>query len=382
MKAVGIIVEYNPFHNGHKYHAEMAKKITEADLVIAVMSGNYVQRGEPAIFDKWSRSQWALVNGVDLVVELPYYSSLRAAKDFAKSAIKILDRLKIESIVFGSEVDNIEVLYKISEITNSVEFNDKLKWEIKNGESYPNAFSKVMKNYFNDDYLTPNNILGIEYINAIKNMDSNINPYILKREKVGFYHDGVNENIASATYIRKLINEKNYIEIQKVIPVDIDDLKKLKPISIEDYYEMMRVKILTGDIKDTLDMEEGLENRIYDAAFNCRDYNQFFQRVKNRRITESRLKRVLMQILFGMSKMDKDYYDSLNYIRILGFTKTGQQYLSSIKKGIDIPILSSNKNIKKILGKDLVIKLNKEFVADELYGCKSHIINKNYAINL
>ena len=231
MKAVGLIVEYNPFHNGHKYHIDKAREITGAEVVIAVMSGNFLQRGEPAIFNKWIRAESAIMNGVDLVVELPVLYSSQSAEIFAIGAVSILNSLKVSEIVFGAESENIEIIKNIAEAEKSdekkAEIDEVIRKEMKLGQSYPNAFAKAIKEVFGyEEILTPNNILGLEYLRAINRIKSEIKPSAIKRNSAGFHSTDVTGEIASATAIRKKIFEGNFEEVFKTIPNSSENIIK------------------------------------------------------------------------------------------------------------------------------------------------------------
>lgn len=381
MRATGIIVEYNPFHNGHKLHLECAKNNGENNIenkekiVIAVMSGNFLQRGEPAIYDKWTRAEMAMENGVDIVVELPVFYSNQSAEIFARGAIGILDSLGVEKIVFGSESSNLERLEKIAnlQIDEKEYLDEKIKIEMDKGISYPNAMNNIIEEVLGEkNILKPNDILGIEYIKSIKKRKSKIKVDLLQRESVG-YHDieRVGE-LASATSIRKMISKKEFEEVKNVIPKETFNLLG-NPIYLKDFYTLLRYEILNNyeNLKDIADMEIGLENRIFENAVKHSNYHEFYKGIMTRRYTNGRIQRVLIHILL---KIDKNIMgrtkEGIGYVKILGFNKKGSHYLKEKKIEIseNIKVLSGLKNVSLILSEEERELLNFEIKCDRIYN--------------
>ncbi|MDP0493162.1 MAG: nucleotidyltransferase [Fusobacterium sp. JB021] len=356
MNTIGIVVEYNPFHNGHKLHLSEAKK--HGDVVIGVMSGDFVQRGEPAIINKWERTKMALLEGVDIVVELPVFYSTQSAEIFARGSIKILKELKVEKIIFGSESDNLDKLKEVIKLENNVKFLESLKKNLKSGLSYPTAYNKEIKNFLGKEYeIKSNDILGIEYLRAIKLLKVNIDPKTLKRKGVGYNSLVAKENILSATGIRKLLKNNENVEKfisnkSKEILLENENNKKLADIS--QYYKLIRYAIISN--KETLheiqDVEIGFENRLYEMALKSENYKIFLENIMTKRYTIGRIQRILIHILLSINKKDsKRLKEKLPYIRILGFSKKGRDYLNIIKKKEikNVNILTSLKNIQKKL---------------------------------
>lgn len=356
MNTIGIVVEYNPFHNGHKLHLSEAKK--HGDVVIGVMSGDFVQRGEPAIINKWERTKMALLEGVDIVVELPVFYSTQSAEIFARGSIKILKELKVEKIIFGSESDNLDKLKEVIKLENNVKFLESLKKNLKSGLSYPTAYNKEIKNFLGKEYeIKSNDILGIEYLRAIKLLKVNIEPKTLKRKGVGYNSLVAKENILSATGIRKLLKNNENVEKfisnkSKEILLENENNKKLADIS--QYYKLIRYAIISN--KETLheiqDVEIGFENRLYEMALKSENYKIFLENIMTKRYTIGRIQRILIHILLSINKKDsKRLKEKLPYIRILGFSKKGRDYLNIIKKKEikNVNILTSLKNIQKKL---------------------------------
>ncbi|MGL5658297.1 MAG: nucleotidyltransferase [Cetobacterium sp.] len=370
-KSVGIVVEYNPFHNGHKYHCLKAKE--HGDIVVAVMSGDYVQRGEPAFIDRWTRAELALKNGVDIVVELPIFYSTQSAEIFARGAIGILNLMNIEKLVFGSETGDVKKLIERGDLEEQEEFKVELKKQLKEGHSYPTAYSNTLKILDKIDELDSNDILGVEYIKALKFWKSKIEPIAIKREKSGYYSEEIKDGIASATGIRKKIQSGE--EIKDVVPTTTyeilkESLEKNSFAKLQDFYPLIRHRILLEKekLERIQDIEQGYENRIYEAAFSCKEFKSFFEKIKSKRYTQGRVQRILIHILLGIEKEQIERVkEKIPYIRVLGFTKEGQNYLKKLKDE-EVEVLTSLKNIQKYLEKDSLNLLEQNEVASKIYA--------------
>lgn len=370
-KSVGIVVEYNPFHNGHKYHCLKAKE--HGDVVVAVMSGDYVQRGEPAFIDRWTRAELALKNGVDIVVELPIFYSTQSAEIFARGAIGILNLMNIEKLVFGSETGDVKKLIERGDLEEQEEFKVELKKQLKEGHSYPTAYSNTLKILDKTDELDSNDILGVEYIKALKFWKSKIEPIAIKREKSGYYSEEIKDGIASATGIRKKIQSGE--EIKDVVPdttyeILKESLEKNSFAKLQDFYPFIRYRILLEKekLEKIQDIEQGYENRIYEVAFSCKEFESFFEKIKSKRYTQGRVQRILIHILLGIEKKQiEKVKEKIPYIRVLGFTKEGQNYLKKLKDE-EVEVLTSLKNIQKYLEKDSLDLLEQNEVASKIYA--------------
>lgn len=381
MKAAGLIVEYNPFHNGHKLHLQKSIQLTDADVSIAVMSGNFLQRGEPAVINKWKRAEMALNNGVDLVVELPSYYSNQSAEIFAEGAVMILEYLNVDNVVFGSESGDITKLTEIAKIQLGNEFGEKIKNRMQQGISYPNAMDKVLEEITGEkNLLSPNNILGLEYIKAGLKKDYKIGFETVKREKVGFYSEKIVENISSATNIRKYIVKNDLENIKKAVPIESFDIIKseiegLRTISLEDYYELIKYKILSDkiNIANIQDVEVGFENRLYDACIKSKSFDVFFKNLLTKRYTNARVKRVLSHILLDM---DKEFIENMRkkpaYIRVLAFNRKGREYMSKIKKDMKVPLITTFKNITADFDEKQRKVMEYEMMTDNIYKIKNY----------
>lgn len=365
MKATGIVVEYNPFHNGHKYHLEKAKELNPENIIIAVMSGDFVQRGEPSIIDRWTKTEMALANGVDMVVELPVFYSSQSAEIFAKGAIGILDELRCNNLVFGSESGDIEELKRISTLQESEEFKLKLKERLKEGYSYPTAHSLTMKEVLGESELNSNDILGLEYIKAIRYWNSSIIPMTLKREKVGYHDTNIVGDFASATKIREHLRQNE--EIKNIVTKEsYDILKNYSNFTyMKNFYPLIRYELIKNykNLSDIQDIETGFENRLYEGAIKYSSYEDFFKSISNRRYTMGRVQRILTHILLGLTtSITEEVKKSIPYVRVLGFNSKGREYLSYLKQFENKKIITSYKKMNENFPKEVcsLIEFNEE----------------------
>lgn len=350
MKATGIVVEYNPFHNGHKYHLQKTKELNPNNIIIAVMSGDFVQRGEPSIIDRWTKTKMALANGVDLVIELPVFYSSQSAEIFAKGAVGILEELKCESMVFGSESGKIDELKRISTLQESEEFKIKLKERLKSGDSYPTAHSSTMKEILGESELNSNDILGLEYIKAIRYWKSSIIPMTLKREKVGYHDTNIVGDFASATKIREHLKKNE--EISSIVTQEsFNTLKEYSNFTyMENFYPFIRYELIknSNNLSNIQDMEIGFENRLLENAIKFINYDEFFKSISNRRYTTGRVQRVLTHTLLALTtNITEEVKKSIPYVRVLGFNSKGREYLSYLKKFDNSKIITSYKKMNE-----------------------------------
>ena len=361
MNVLGLIVEYNPFHNGHLYHLNSAKKVVSPDYTVAVMSGNFVQRGEPSIINKFSRTEIALNMGVDIVFELPFVYATQSAGTFANGSIGVLERTNVVTdIVFGSESSDINNLKKISTVlTNQKkEYTSLLKEYLKEGLSFPNARKKALKKFFNNDTTIEkiveksNDILGIEYLNNLNYYNSNIIPHTIQRHGSDYNDSEFKGNLSSATAIRKLILENKINEIvdsvpKKTLEVLKNEIKKGNgPITLEKMREIILYKLRLlerKDLADILDVKEGLDKRFIEYSKRSKDINDLLKKVKSKRFTYTRIKRSMLNILFDLKEHEYKKYAEYGpqYLRVLGFTKKGQKLLNIIKKKSKYPIITT-----------------------------------------
>lgn len=342
MKICGIVVEYNPFHNGHIYHIQKARELTNCDLLIAVMSGNFSQRGDVMIDDKFKRTEAALKNGVDLILEFPFAYTVQNASIFANASIDILKRMGIDTLVFGSETNNLEELKEMADFSINV---NHLQEIMKTGYSYPKAYGLLAGSLY------PNDILGIAYLKALKETD--ITPLSIKRTNE--YHSNKLEEIASGKAIREAL--QNGLDIQMATPMRIED-----PHFNHELYPYLRTLLLTSNKEDLQKIHlvsEGIENLLIKNAQIYDDYDEFIQHSITRRYTKARIQRTLLQIMMQNKKEDLLNLPKEFPLRILGFNEKGQQYLSSIKE--DVSFISLFKHLPQEY-KDL------EWKSDLLYA--------------
>lgn len=359
MKVAGVIVEYNPFHNGHYYHIQKTKEETHAEIIIAIMSGNFLQRGEPALVSKWTRTKMAIEGGADIVIELPYVFATQKATTFAFGAISLLDALFVDEVCFGSESGNITKFHTaISHLDENNKHYDKfLKETMKEGVSYPKAASIAFQRITGDatflDLTQPNNILGFQYIKAINSINSKMKPVTIKRTGSHYHDETFNSEIASATSIRKALFSDNgsISEIKNVVPhttlIHLQEYIKAYNVmhSWENYFDLLKYRLLTmssNELGKIYEAEEGLENRVLDHIKKSGSFKELMSNIKTKRYTWTRLQRFCTHILTNTSKenmienMEKPYF-----IRLLGMTTEGQQYIRNIKKDLSIPLVSN-----------------------------------------
>lgn len=364
MSTLGVIVEYNPFHNGHLFHIQKAKEITHSDAVVAVMSGNFVQRGIPAVVDKWIRTEMALLNGIDLILELPVIYSLSSAEFFSLGSVSLLNSIGIiNSICFGSEYGDISTLKTISEVLEEepTGFKEYLKKFIDTGASYPSARCSALVQYLQDRdaayavplekiMLSPNNTLGIEYCKSLMRLNSNIKPFTILREGSGYNSDILDDSFSSATALRKYFKEnKPLSNLYKYMPHNIMDLlSNLRSqgynFTFSDYmFSFIKYKLLTtlspNDLLVIPDIREGLENRIYKYIENINGFDELIEAVKSKRYTYTRISRILCQIFVGFENYDTVSLrkEPCPYARVLGFNKRGKELLNEMKTKSQIP---------------------------------------------
>ena len=387
-KVLGIVCEYNPFHNGHLYHLEELKKITGSNYSIAIMSGNFTQRGSTAIIDKWSRAETALKAGIDLVIELPTLYAISSAENFADGAIHILDSLKIVDYVgFGAETSDIDVLDNIADVLYNEPraYKNLLSHELNKGISFPKARENALLIYLNNirKYVNvvsaPNNILGIEYIKALKKYKSVIKPVSIARFEAGHNDLSYHSNIASGTTIRNIIKNGNFDILRRLVPestysILIDNIKQthivpdLSVFEKQIFYNLRKMSI--DAIRELPDVTEGLEFSIKKAANSCNSIYEFLNIIKSKRYTSTRLQRILLYSLLGITKKDMELSKKVTpYIKVLGFNNKGKFMISEIAKAN--PKLEIITSVKRFLdssnNKNLKLMLNKDIFATDVY---------------
>lgn len=390
MKSVGLIVEYNPFHNGHAYHLQASKEAAAADVVIAVMSGNFLQRGEPALVSKWQRTKMALLNGVDIVFELPYRFATQKAETFSNGAVSILDAVGCDSLCFGSESGDLSLFLQTIDYLEiqHQSYNENIKQYIETGVSYPKALSLAFQQLPDSekylDLAKPNNILGLEYIKAIKHQKCALTPMTIPRKNANYHdEDFSSATIASATSIRKAIfaDSDGKSAIDQYVPEPTKQLLKeyLHFYQVfhqwENYWSYLQFRLIHStpeDLREIYEMEEGLENRLLAAALESNNFHEFMQHIKTKRYTWTRLQRLCVHILTNTKKEEMvTLSEKASYLRLLGMTSKGREFLNKNKSHLSLPLISKLSSYKEN-------EINQDIKAARVYslGIPSHIKNK------
>ncbi|MEF3328634.1 nucleotidyltransferase [Oceanobacillus oncorhynchi] len=363
MEACGLIVEYNPFHYGHQYHLKQAREKTDADCIVAVMSGNFLQRGEPAIMDKYNRAKAAILGGADLVVELPYVYAVQHSDYFAKGAIDMLYHSGVSAVCFGSEagiIDSFSDAYQLQK-EHQNQYESFVKKYLNKGHAYPDAATKAYQHIFGIsdilDVSRPNNILGLSYVRAIKDAHYPIKPITIKRIENNYHDTAITGNIASATSIRKevLNNPTASKAAAEAMPETTSDiLQSYKHASgywhdWELYFSFLKYRVQTMTLAELQQIEgivEGLEHRIVRTAMEASSFQGWMTALKTKRYTWTRLQRIFVHILTNTRKEDNILGTQTGYIRVLAMNKTGQAYLNQQKKKADLPFITKINQIK------------------------------------
>ena len=420
MKIVGLITEYNPFHNGHQYHIEEAKRVTGADYIIAVMSGDFVQRGVPAIIDKYHRAKMALHNGVDLVFELPVSYATSSAEYFAHGSVSLLDKLGIvDYICFGSECGDINLLREAATfLLNTPEtFEKYLQAYIKDGLTYPAARLKALKLYLKEQQLPnadalsqvltePNNILGIEYMKALLRMKSSITPVTIQRISAHYHDENLGDStlaphslagvpevdsdsplhiISSATAIRKAIqndadNINNFNEMKNSVPVNVyrilnENYQKAYPITEDDFLSNIIYKLMSEDsssLTTYLDITSDLADRIKNLSGYYENFRSLTSDIKTKNMTLTRINRAILHLLLGIKTNSLNEYNTNGYVqyaRVLGVKKNASHLLRRIEKKQNIPIITKVSKADREL-----TTLGKQMLSEDLFA--AHLYNQ------
>ncbi|MGL5347385.1 MAG: nucleotidyltransferase [Peptostreptococcaceae bacterium] len=406
MHLLGLIVEYNPFHNGHLYHLKKSIELTGATHSIAIMSGNFLQRGEPALFDKYTRAQMAVKNGVDLVIELPTMFACQSAELFAHGAITTLNSLNcVNSICFGSEEGNINTLYTIAKllVNEPDEFKENLRKYLDEGLLYPTARSLALFDYiYKYDLLdvskdkllsilnSSNNILGLEYIKCLLKLQSNIKSFTISRVSASYNSESINSDICSATAIRKSLKENGDLSmLSNVVPVPTFNTLKSKtkdnfsPMFDDKYFDLIN-SIVLRDINHLdryFDVNEGIENKIYQNIFTSPNLYDLQLAIKSKRYTLTKIKRTLNNILLGITKDDVNKVKNINtmpYVRVLAFNDKGREILKTIKNNSDINIVNKFSNVSFSMDDDIFKTLiDYDIKASNMYNMIYYKDNKH-----
>ena len=341
MNVIGVIAEYNPFHLGHLYQINKIKEMYKDSIIIAIVSSSFTQRGDVSILNKWDKTRIALDNGIDLVIELPYFYAGQSSDIFAKGAVTILNYLGIDTLVFGMESDDINNLKLMADIQlNDKNYNNIVKDYLSNGYNYPTALSKAIKDILNLDIYLPNDLLALSYIKQVKLINNNINVIGIKRTN-DYHSKEITSNIVNASLIREQF--KNNLDISNYIPSY--DTNKLYNVSVNDFYPLLKYQILNNInyLDKFLTVDEGIDNRIKKYIKNSNSWDELVNNIKTKRYTYNKINRMLMHILFNLTKEESKNI-VIDYVRVLGFNSKGRSYLNKIKKNKDINIVTNYKD--------------------------------------
>jgi len=381
LRTVGIIAEYNPFHNGHAYHIEASKEITGSQLVVAVMSGSFVQRGEPAIIDKYARTLMALRNGIDLVIELPVSYALSSAENFAKGAVSLLTRCGIvDCLCFGSEHGRVEELKRTACLLSDEDklFKKRINKELGAGRSYPAARERAVSAAGASAELlrSPNNILGIEYLKALIKTQSPLEPYTLRRAGAGYNSVSIDEHMPSASAIRQAALGGQLEKARPGMPESCYDIMLREAerfLSFNDFSLLVHSKLMREDLNwlsGILDVTEGLENKIIKESESHFLLEDLAAAVKSKRYTAARLRRIFMHILLNISKQELEEFEKAGgpgYVRVLGFRKESAFLLKALSDKSSLPVVINLKEDIETLEGSAKRQLEKELLASDLY---------------
>ena len=363
MDVIGIIAEYNPFHSGHKYHIDKIKEMYPDSLLIAVVSSSFTQRGDISILNKWDKTKIVLDNNIDLVIELPFVYSSQSADVFAKGSLKLLNELKVEKLVFGSESNDINLIKEIAKLqVNNKDFEYEVKNYLDLGYNYPTSLSKAINKFNIKKIDSPNDLLGISYVKEIIKNNYNIEPITIKR--TNNYHGNNSDNILSASELREKIN--NNTSIKNFI--NYDEKLIYKNINI---FPILKYKIISdsNNLNKYQTVDEGIENRINKVINESKTKDELIKNIKTKRYTYNKINRMLTHILISLTKEEAKY--EIDYIRILGMNSKGKNYLNNIKKEMVLPLVTNYKNVDSKL-------LNIEYRTTKIY---SILVNDNSLIN-
>lgn len=382
MKSCGIIVEYNPFHNGHQYHAQQARLLSNADVVIAIMSGNFLQRGEPAILDKWTRAEEALSNGVDLVIELPFAYAVQAADYFAAGAIQLLHAVGCDALCFGTDHEATLSYETFGQFVqaNQAQIDAAYQSIKNNGQSYPQQMTTVLRQLYPDfslDTSSPNHILGMSYAKENTRYEKPMKLFPIQRKQAGYHDLELYSSIASATAIRKTVFSKEVDSLSDVLPTkSLRDLRSKPLISWENYWPLLKYQLLTSslaELKEMYQMKEGIEYRLKEAAKTANSFKMFLELAKTKRYTWTRLQRLAVYILANSTQAEIMDVWQASYLHVLGFNKTGQRFLKEKRKTAKLPVITKvAKNNAAMLGVDIKVdqlyQLGNQAIEEQSFG--------------
>lgn len=378
MEIIGIVAEYNPFHNGHLYQIQKIKEKYPDSILVAVVSSTFTQRGTVSILNKWTKTKIALDNHIDIVIELPFVYATQSSDIFAKGAVALLNKLKVTRIIFGTERDNLNELSLSADIQlNNKEYHKLVKLYLSKGLNYPTATNKALEDLTGQVVTTPNDLLALSYIKEIKSNNYQIKYENIKRTS-SYHGTEINNNITSASNIRKLYQENK--DIDNLIPYSKEQLYK---VDMNKFLPLLKYQIFLN--QDNLNkyqtVDEGIEGRIIKYITKSSTYGELINNIKTKRYTYNKISRMLLHILISFTKEEAQNIN-IDYIRLLGFSPNGKHYLNKIKKELDVPLITGyKKNISKVLDIELrTTKIYTLIIGNELlleeYRNKPIIVQK------
>lgn len=399
MKHIGIIAEYNPFHNGHHYQLKTAKQLFPEKKIIILMSGDFVQRGEPAIFHKYLRTKCALQSSADIVFELPAFFAASSAEHFASASVLALAKTGvIDTLCFGAEHDDLENFERIVKVLvdEPADYQSLLKKHLKSGLSYPKARAAAIGTYFQNDQFEelisyPNNILGIEYLKAIYRYHLDINPIIIKRQGSNYHDTDLGNPLSSATALREELknficvnnNEHNSLKLKQFMPNTSYQLLKndpfAKPIFLSDFYPFLQYALWNNQssYEDYFEVSEDLSNQLSAFSTYPSSAEELINHLAGKNYTNTRIKRALLNILFGQTKQNMNSLkenEYLSYLRLLGFRSDASFILKEMKKKCSLPVITKVADAKKTLSKAAFCNFKNDIHISNLY--KQAFFNK------
>lgn len=346
---VGIVAEYNPFHNGHKLQIDYAKNVLKADAVVVAMSGSFTQRGEIACFDKYTRAHAALVSGADIILEIPTIFATASAREFAAAGVQLLANTGIvDTILFGAESDDValfkEAAHKLVKLEKSGELDKEINSSMASGDSYASARSKALERHIPTELISnPNNILGLEYCRYIIDKRLNMDIAIIKRQGNEYNEIALTGELSSASAIRAHLNETGLVV---AVPEETKEIyKEAASVACNDISSILHYKLITEtDYEKYLDCTSDFEDRIKNNLIDYISFSQFCDLLKTKNIAYSRISRVLCHILLDITQEDFEKAKAdgyIKYLRMLGFSKNGSAFLGIIKEKASVPLLTS-----------------------------------------
>lgn len=340
MIITGIVVEYNPFHNGHLYHIKQARKLTNCDLLVAIMSPTFMQRGEPAIIDKYTRAQVAIKHGVDLLLELPSIYAINSANHFAAGALKLLNEVGINYLVFGSESNDVKTLEKAAKISLQPDYQAKVKEYIDQGIRYANACNYAFNDFKVASVADSNDILGLAYVQEIYKHQYQIKPLSIQRTNE-YLNQELTGKISSATAIRQELHQQNAIDQYSVMAKELSNPDLI--VHYNDYFQLLQYTLNTKnaqEINQIYGFEEGLEYLFLKHINQASDINDFIERVSSKRYPKTRIQRLITYLLLNHTKLEHQAIE-VDYLRILAMNKKAQAYIKELKKQTNYQIISN-----------------------------------------